>query len=252
MNTTGIDTSAKGVPLPPEDLTLCFGGGDFQRIGRNLLNRMIEWGGLLPSERVLDVGCGCGRAAIPLTRYLSDLGRYEGFDIYPFGVDWCRENVTPRHSNFRFQTVDVFNALYSPFSKVRASEFVFPFEDRAFDFVLLNSVFTHMLPEDVVNYVRQIGRVLEQGGRAYLTYFLLNAETRALLAENRTGITMRHKFGACHLDNPEDPEEAVGYEDAFALNVLAASGLRVRRIYPGAWSGRKAPNFQDVVIVEKA
>ena len=36
---------------------------------------------LSPDHRVLDIGCGTGRMAIPLTSFLSKKGSYEGFDI---------------------------------------------------------------------------------------------------------------------------------------------------------------------------
>ncbi|MGE4292037.1 MAG: class I SAM-dependent methyltransferase [Desulfovibrio sp.] len=246
----GMDGAVSLGLLPPHDLAICFGGGDFVKIGQNLLRRLVDWCGLLPSERVLDVGCGAGRAAVPLTSYLSAHGRYEGFDTYPFGVNWCQENITPAFPHFRFQTVDVYNALYNPFGKVRARDFRFPYADDSFDLVLLNSVFTHMLPEDMVGYVSELARVLDQGGRAYLTWFLLDGETRRIMSEGRGVLRFRHRFGACCLENPGDPEEAVAYERSFAIKVLQAAGLRVREWHPGNWSGRRSENHQDVLVVE--
>ena len=43
---------------------------------------------------MLDVGCGTGRMAVPLTGYLSD-EEYEGFDLMPEVIEWCQENITP-------------------------------------------------------------------------------------------------------------------------------------------------------------
>ncbi|MBU1247807.1 MAG: class I SAM-dependent methyltransferase [Proteobacteria bacterium] len=238
--------------IPPKELAICFGGGDFLGIGRNLVRRMIDWGGLLPSERVLDVGCGVGRAAVPLTEYISERGVYLGMDTYPFGIDWASEHITPHYPNFRFQSVDVFNNLYNPNAAVRASEFVFPYPDASFDFVLLNSVFTHMLPEDVLGYVSQIDRVLDRGGRVYCTWFLMDDDTRAHLKVNEsTQVQLKHGFGSFYVDNPKDPEEAVGYEEHFARTILEKHGLVIEAVHRGNWCGRKASNYQDVIIARK-
>lgn len=238
--------------VPPPELALCFGGGDFLKIGRNLVDRMRTWAGLAPEARVLDVGCGAGRAAVPLTAFLIPEARYEGMDTYPFGIDWAAANITPHFPNFRFRFIDVFNSLYNPAAQVRASEFVFPYGDRAFDFALLNSVFTHMLPEDVLGYARQLARVLEPGGRVYCTWFLLNAEARERLRVN-PGATNRleHRFGSFFVDNPADPEEAVGYEEGFARNLMEGTGLRVEAVHWGSWCGRRAPNYQDVLVCRR-
>lgn len=237
--------------LPPADLAVCFGGGDYVAIGRRLLERLVERCGLLPDERVLDVGCGAGRAAVPLTGYLSAAGRYEGFDTYPFGVQWCREHLTPAFPNFRFRVADVYNALYNPFAAVRARDYRFPFPDGGFDLAILNSVFTHMLPEDMVGYCGQLARVLDAGGRVYATWFLLDDATRALLRAGRGRMRFGSRYGVCFLENPDDPEEAVGYERSFALRALERAGLRVREVLEGDWSGRSAAHYQDVIVAEK-
>lgn len=238
--------------LPPDELSLCFGGGDFLKIGRGLVRRMKNWAGLTPDSRVLDVGCGVGRAAVALTECLGPEGSYDGFDTYPFGIDWATANITPHFPNFRFRTVEVFNNLYNPLATTRASEFVFPYADASFDFVLLNSVFTHMLPEDVVGYLAQISRVLAPGGRVYCTWFLMNDDTRRELAAHpNTAIRLAHSFGPFHVHNPDDHEEAVGYDEPFARRMVAGAGLEVEAVRSGNWCGRKAPNYQDVLLAKK-
>ena len=47
------------------------GGGDFRAVGQKFLHLFTELADLQPDERVLDIGCGCGRIAFPLTEYLS-------------------------------------------------------------------------------------------------------------------------------------------------------------------------------------
>jgi SAM-dependent methyltransferase len=73
-------SAANGLPgevLPPKSLQK-FVGGDYKDIGVLLLSYLVDLCGLQPEEAVLDVGCGSGRAALPLTGYLSSEGRYAG------------------------------------------------------------------------------------------------------------------------------------------------------------------------------
>jgi SAM-dependent methyltransferase len=238
--------------LPPPDLAIQFGGGDFLDVGLKTLKRLVADCGLKPCQRVLDVGSGAGRLAVALTGYLDGRGSYEGFDTYPFGLDWCRENLTPRFPNFTFRQADVHNRLYNPRGAVHAKDFVFPYPDADFDLVVLNSVFTHMLPEDVVGYLTQIARVLKPGGHAFITFYLLNDAARALLPASTGYPRLGHRYGAFYVENPADPEEAVGYEETFARHAIAAAGLDITSITPGSWCGRPYEGYvQDMVVARK-
>ena len=84
--------------------------------------------------------------------------------MFPKGIAWCQENITPKHPNFRFQVADIRNKEYNSGERFAASEYEFPYEDASFDFVLLTSVFTHLLPNEVENYLSEIQRVLAPGG----------------------------------------------------------------------------------------
>ena len=53
-----------------------------------------------------------GRAAVALIPQLPS-GTYEGFDIVPQFIRWCRREITSRHPNFGFQLADVQNRQYN-------------------------------------------------------------------------------------------------------------------------------------------
>ncbi len=150
---------------PPKGINFA-GAGDFKEIGGEFLQYFIELGELKPNGKVLDVGCGIGRMAVPLTNYLTDGGTYEGFDIVADGINWCRKEISPKYPNFHFQSADIYNKEYNPKGKYKASEYKFPYGDESFDFVFLTSVFTHTLPNDMENYFSEIARVLKRGGDA--------------------------------------------------------------------------------------
>ena len=87
---------------------------EFEKVGRDFFNYFLDLGKIKPDDYILDVGCGQGRMAAPLTKYLSEKGRYVVFDIRRQDIEWCQKKITPKHSNFRFQTADVFNKAYNP------------------------------------------------------------------------------------------------------------------------------------------
>ena len=58
------------LPAPaPESVFV--GDGDYRAIGLEYLGHYVTIGGLKPTDRVLDIGCGIGRMAVPLTQYLD-------------------------------------------------------------------------------------------------------------------------------------------------------------------------------------
>lgn len=145
--------------LPPKELRTLVGSpeiDDFNLVGSGLVEFFKDHCGLKPYEKVLEPGCGCGRVAQFLTKYLDNKGQYEGFYIVEKSIEWCQENITSKFPNFHFTHSDIQNTLYNPTGKIK---YRFPYPDRSFDFVFLPSVFTHMLPEDMEHYFSEIARV---------------------------------------------------------------------------------------------
>lgn len=222
--------------------------------GREFLSYFRSIGGLRPDEDVLDVGSGIGRKALPLTSFLAPTARYEGFDINPVGVEWCRKAISSRFPNFTFQLADVRNAHYNPTGGSSAAEYVFPFADGSFDFVFLGSVFTHLVPEDLENYVGQIARVLRPGGRMLGTFFLLDDVTERLTREGRAAYDFRHERPGHRIVDADDPEYAVAYSVDDVLDVVHRHGLEAdaESLYLGSWSGRPyGLSFQDILVATK-
>src|SRR5688572_11865166 len=92
--------------LPPLRLRFV-GDGDFCSVGEQLASLVLEHGDVRPGSRLLDIGCGVGRVALPLARLLPDDVTYEGFDVVRGAVRWCRSRITPNHPSFRFRHVSV-------------------------------------------------------------------------------------------------------------------------------------------------
>lgn len=229
------------------------GDASFRKPGEEFLRYFLELGGLKPDERVLDVGCGIGRMAVPLTRYLSPRGEYRGFDIVKEGIDWCQGRISPKFPNFHFQLLDIYNRNYNPGGTLRAHECRFPCETGYFDFVLLTSVFTHMLPADMENYFSEIARVLKRGGRCLITFFLLNAGSRSLIASGESKLDFRYEIDGTLTVDERTPEAAVAYDENRIRMTHEKYGLRITEpIRFGSWCGRRHYlSYQDIVVAVK-
>jgi ubiquinone/menaquinone biosynthesis C-methylase UbiE len=225
----------------------------FKKNGKEFLRYYIKLCNLKPNEKILDIGCGIGRKTVFLTKYLDENGRYEGFDIVKVGIEWCRKRISSKYPNFHFQLVDVFNNHYNPKGKYRASEYRFPFENESFDIVVLGSVFTHMLPEDMENYFSEIVRVLKKGGRCLITFFLLNRESFEFFNPKKSQLNFKYKMGKYRTININMPEDAVCYDESYVLSIYEKYGLVITQsIHYGSWFKRQDfLSFQDIIIATK-
>ncbi|HEU4707487.1 MAG TPA: class I SAM-dependent methyltransferase [Solirubrobacterales bacterium] len=238
-------------PLPPRRLSFV-GRGDFERTGNEYLGHFRRFAGLQPGDRVLDMGCGIGRMAIPLMGYLED-GSYEGFDVGRAMIRWCSREITPRRPDFRFTWAPVYNRKYNPFGTVAADGFRFPYEDASFDFVFATSLFTHLVRAETEHYLREAARVLRPGGTALLTFFLLDGRAEAEVAAGRASFDFRHPIEGGFTTDPGQPEEAIAYPVDDLRGLTSAAGFEIEEpIRFGLWSNHPgAPAGQDIVVARR-
>jgi len=225
--------------------TSFIGAGDYDAIGKEFLNYFVNLCELKPQHSVLDIGCGIGRMAMPLTGYLTN-GDYFGFDVHRQGINWCIENISSKFSNFTFHHVDLYSQSYNPQGTVKAAEYIFPY-DQIFDFVFLTSVFTHMLPEEVAHYLSEIDRVLKPGGTCLATFFII-FDDRA--PDPETTSIYFHK-----VTDDYWVKDFTRHDRALAYNmetIVHLCGNFSMDVHEGSWTCRTGyNNYQDIVILKK-
>lgn len=237
--------------VPPKG-KIFIGYGDYVKQGEKFLGYFRELGGLQPNHAVLDVGCGIGRMAVPLTRFLNEKGTYDGFDIVKSGIDWCNKNISTKHPNFRFQYTGLYNQLYNTSDKTDASNFIFPYDDAKFDFVFLTSVFTHMIPAEVENYINEISRVMKPGATSLMSFFIVNCVSEDLMIKKPTQMNFPINKGLYRLHSAQVDTANIAYDEEWLLEKLEKAGLKMESIQYGQWCGREHYfDYQDLLICSK-
>lgn len=238
--------------VPPKGLIFT-GSGNYTLIGNQFFSHFQKYCDFTKDSAVLDIGCGIGRMAIPFTNYLSSKGRYEGFDIVKIGIDWCNKNIHGRFPNFNFKLIPLKNDLYLLNTNEKAAELQFPYKNDSFDLVFLTSVFTHMLPLDVENYINEIQRVLIKDKKCFATFFIIEEENET--TPNSIGCkNFPHNFGNYYLMDKNVKEANVAFKKSYIEELLKKNNLELTHFIKGNWSGiqnTELNEHQDIVIFKK-
>lgn len=239
--------SVKNDLIPPKGL-IYTGRGDFLKVGKFWAEKFVKEGGLKSSHHVLDIGSGIGRMAVGLTPIITD-GQYEGFDAVQQGVDWCNKNIKTKFPNFNFTYVDLNNDLYKS-KGIDASKYTFEYPENKFDFAISISVFTHMLPEEVSNYLEQTNKVLRKGGILMSTFFIVDN----LYKSAGKGFHFPFDYGHYLLMDDEVKSANVAFRLEYLTKLCETSGFKIKSFVPGYWQ-ESVPqldnDFQDYLILEK-
>lgn len=154
--TTEAGGGAGPLPVPPPELIRRIGSDDaatFESEGRTIaadLLRLLPQGWAAGDRRLLDFGCGSGRALRALAER-TDLDLW-GCDIDGPSVRWLEEHLSPICRSFRCDP--------SP---------PLPVPSAYFDVVMAYSVFTHITTE-WSRWLLELHRVLKQGGLLVATF----------------------------------------------------------------------------------
>ena len=195
------------------------------------------------NSHIVDLGSGCGKGAATLRdfEYMGQRfgGHYYGFDVDGDMVRWCQQNFAPEH--FTFRKVDMFSALYSPAEQTKERVRLQGCEDGSIDLVVSHSLFSHLLENDLRNYVQESARVLRSGGVMVMTFFCIDDLRKLNLLGGRW--TFAHREGNAYIENLRYPEAAVAYDQAWIENVCREAGFRQVEV--------RLPSYQSTLYCEK-
>lgn len=227
-----------GIPAPNEALRLRVSGKpdeqNFRQSGYSIAGQLLatveEFLPAVKAPRVLDWGCGSGRATRYMRLFQPDL-LLAGCDIDAEAIDWCRQNI----AGARFDVT----APYPPL----------PYPDGAFDAVVGSSVMTHLAAPVQQQWLREIRRVLAPGG--VLVTSVLGTLASVGLPEYFRGVLARDGI----MDEKRDAAlDGVAPADYYRSTYQSEAFTRLEwgRVMPLlTYRSGGLANFQDLVVLRR-
>jgi SAM-dependent methyltransferase len=162
-------------------------GGLWEEIGQLQFDFLLSRG-LKPHHKFLDIGCGSLRAGVKLVRYL-DAGNYFGTDINEsllragYEIELAREGLIDRLPQSQLVT---------------DGEFDFSWCAVSIDFVLAQSVFTHLPLNFIRACLERLYPAVTPGGKFFATVF-------EIPEHHPTYRSYRHEPGGVVTSGQRDP-----------------------------------------------
>lgn len=136
-------------------------GGMWDEIGTLQFQFLIEYG-LQPFHKLLDIGCGSLRGGVHFIKYLEE-GNY-------YGVDKDFQLLTDAR--------EVELLRYGLSNKLihldHREDFDFSVFKTKFDYVIAQSVFTHLTWNSIARCLANVSLILEENGKFFATFFEIN------------------------------------------------------------------------------
>lgn len=212
---------------------------------------------------VLDIGCGTGLLGIASKPFVGAGGSYTGLDVGRRDVAFCQRHYRG-WDGYSFVHVPAANAAYAP--EQAGARPGWPIPDASTDVATALSVWTHLGEADALFYFEELARVLRPGGKAVVTFFILDEAYRASLSQRgpQEGRFHSTQQDLWVFDRPayasEDwfttawagvPEHATAVTERGLSRLMEASGLELVERHAGTWKEQPGLYFQDVLVFQK-
>ncbi len=110
---------------------------------------ILQKGGLLPGETLIDIGCGVGFFSVPATRMLGPKGKVYALDTSSDMTEFLRAET----GKAAIENIEI----------IESQEYDFPLEDSQGDMLLMSMVLHEV--EDKKRFLMEARRILKQEGR---------------------------------------------------------------------------------------
>ena len=134
-------------------------GGMWEEIGKLQFDFLVN-NSLQPNHRLLDIGCGTLRGGRHFIKYLK-AEKYSGIDISPKTIEYGKQLVKQEGLAEKQPRLLVSNNKDLTFRE---------FDGEIFDYLLAQSVFTHLKPESIYECFQNIGRIMSQDSVFFFTF----------------------------------------------------------------------------------
>ena len=134
-------------------------GGMWEEIGQLQFEFLLDKN-LQPCHKMLDIGCGTLRGGRHFVKYLNT-GNYYGMDISSKAIAYAKQLV--QKERLSEKTPHLF---ISENKDLKFSEF----SGQKFNYILAQSVFTHLKPEHIKECFENIGCIMSDNSAFYFTY----------------------------------------------------------------------------------
>lgn len=135
------------------------GGGMWEEIGQ-LQYEFIINKNLQPHHKMLDIGCCVLRGGRHFIKYLNT-GKYYGIDISSKAITYAKQLVQQEGLSEKSPLLIVSEKKDLKFRE---------FSGETFDYILAQSVFTHLKPEHIKECFENIGNIMHENSFFYFTY----------------------------------------------------------------------------------
>jgi len=132
-------------------------GGMWEEIGKLQFDFLLQ-NGLKPNHKLLDLGCGSLRGGVHFINYLRPKN-YFGMDISEEIHKSANETLKESHLEAKQPTL------------IHNTDFSFKeLEEKKFDYILAQSVFTHAPLSDIEECFQNVGKILKSEGMFFATF----------------------------------------------------------------------------------
>lgn len=141
-------------------------------------------------------------------------------------VSWCKANISHRYPPFQFRHCDIANVSYNPHGSGNGLGVLTDLPGHSFDLIVATSLFTHLMPAMMEQYIELCAHLLAPGGAVYASFFLFGGTTHR--QPDRCGILFPHDYGIYRTNRSDRPTNAVAFRGDYVLGVAQSNGLLLK------------------------